>query len=143
MKLIKKIQNLWKNNQEKSSEEYIEREDFKKSLKEYSKDIMAIFQSPVFNFQEKDLEKAMIVQNFHIQKKLVHATDSLRNATWILALATTIFAWVTIKDSPNSNEILTTLSQIVIVILYIFMFLIAFVLIKKIALFLYNSFKKK
>jgi len=133
MKLLKKIKNWWKDNQEKSSEEYLEREELKKSLEDYKKDISVILNAR-FHEQfsgDRALHIASLIQNVHLQKKLTKATDGLKTATWILALATTIFAWVAIKDSPNSNEIIQTLQGISMVIIYFIIIVIVMTLIWK------------
>ena len=142
MKLFKKIQKLWQKNQEKSSERYIEREEFKKDLKEYSKDIEAIYDSPVMDFQERTLEKASLIQNMHLQRKLTQATDGLRTATWILALATIVFAWVAITDSPNSNHIIQILQAIATGFVYFLIIAMIIALFWKIIVFIFKWIKR-
>jgi len=126
--LWNKILNWWKNNQERNSERYLEREELKKDLNEFSKDIEAIYNSPAMDFQARTLEKASLIQNIHMQRKLTQATDGLKTATWILALATIVFAWVAIKDSPNSSEIMQTLQGIATILVYFFLIGIALTL---------------
>lgn len=142
MNLFKKIKNLWKNNQEKNSERYIEREELKKSLEEDSKDILEILKSPVLDFRGEHLEKAILVQNLQSQRNLSKATDSLKNATWILALATIVFAWVAITDSPNSGYIIQTLQGIATVVVYFLLVGVAITLIWNFIKFVFNRIKR-
>ena len=138
MRIWKIITKWWKNNQEKSSERYIEREELIKELDEYSKDVLAISKSPIFNINDRALGKAILVQNLHSQRNLSKATDSLKLVTWILALATIVFAWVTITDSPNSNYIIQTLQSIGGFILLLIMLGIGITLLWKIILFIFE-----
>lgn len=142
MKFIKIIFKWWKKNQEESSERYLEREDFKKELKEYSKDIEAVFDSPAMDFQERTLEKASLIQNMHLQRKLTQSTESLKLATWILALATIIFAWATIIDSPNSSYFIQNLQGIASILVFIFISLIAVVLAWSFIKFIWKSIRR-
>lgn len=142
MKLFEKIKKWWKNNQEKDSERYQEREELKKELEEYSKDIKMFIESPVYKINDLPLQKYILIQNLHTQRKLNLATNGLKIATWILALATTIFAWVAIKDSPNSNEIMQTLQGIAIILIYFIIFGIAITLLWNIGKFIIKFFTK-
>lgn len=121
----KKITTWWKNNQEKNSERCIEREEFMKELDEYSKDIIAMSKSPIVNINENTLKRAVLVQTLHSQKNLNKSTDSLKLATWFLAFATAIFAWVTIIDSSNSNYFIQNLKGIATILGGIFIILLA------------------
>lgn len=143
MKLFEKIKKWWKNNQEKDSERYQEREELKKELEEYSKDIKMFIESPVYKINDLPLQKYILIQNLHTQRKLNLATNGLKIATWILALATTIFAWVAIKDSPNSNEIMQTLQGIAIILIYFIIFGIAITLLWNIGKFIIKFFTKR
>lgn len=118
-KPIQWVVDWWKKNQEENSERGVERKELKENLIEDAKDIEAIDNSPIMDFQERRFEKAILIQNLHMQRKLTEATDGLKTATWILALATGIFAWVAIKDSPHSSEIINTLQQIAEVVGYL------------------------
>lgn len=139
----KRIKNWWIKNQEKNSDEYIEREELKKSLEEYRKDISVIMNAR-FHEQfsgDRAFNMASIIQNLHTQKKLTKVTDSLKNATWILALATGIFAWVEIKNSSSSNEIISTLQGIVSILVSLFIIFIILNLIWKFIKFIFKKFK--
>jgi len=116
--MFKKMMSWWKSNQEKGSERYLEREELKKELEEYSKDIKVIIESPIGKFNDKPLEKAILIHSLHTQRTLSKATNGLKTATWILAVATAMFAWVAIKDSEHSNEIMRTIQGIVGILIY-------------------------
>jgi hypothetical protein len=142
MNLFKKIANWWEKNQERGSERYLEREELKEDLKEYSKDIEAIYNSPAMDFQQRTLERASLIQNIHMQRKLTQATDGLKTATWVLALATIVFAWVAIKDSPNSSEIMQILQNVLNVVVGIFIFVIVIPIIWNIGKFIIKWARK-
>jgi len=126
-----KIKKLWRKNQEKNSERYVEREELKEELKEISKDLDVILISSAGKVPNYALERATFIQNIFLQRKLTQATNGLKTATWILALATMIFAWVAIKDSEHSNEIIQSLQGIATVIIYFFLIIIALAIIWK------------
>ena len=130
--LYKKIKDLWKKNQEEGSDRFIEREKFKEELGEYEKDVLTIINSPLFKINDKPLEKAILIQNLHAQRNLNKATDSLKTATWVLAIATGIFAWATIIDSKNSSYFIQTLQNIVGIIAGVLVILIAVAVVLKI-----------
>ena len=142
MKILNKIKNWWKNNQEKNSERYIERQEFMKELDEYSKDIIAMSKSPIVNINENTLKRAVLVQTLHSQKNLNKSTDSLKLATWFLAFATAIFAWVTIIDSSNSNYFIQNLKGIATILGGIFIILLAGTLIWNCIKFVFNWIKR-
>ncbi|MFH1917778.1 MAG: hypothetical protein ABIJ14_01550 [Nanoarchaeota archaeon] len=143
MKIWDKLKNWWEDNQEKSSERYIEREELIEELEEYSKDIRAIISSPISKINERPLEKAILIQNLHTQRNLKKATDSLKTATWVLALATIIFAWATIVDSPNSGYIIKTLQGVVGIIAFFLIVVITVALAWKIIKFVFRWLRKK
>ena len=138
----KKVKNWWKDNQEKSSEEYIEREELKKSLEGYKKDIRMIVES-MDGYNDRAIEKALLIQNLHLQKKLSQATDGLKNATWILALATGIFAWVGIEESSNPSYFISTLQGIASIIIFLAIIFIALNLIWKFLKFVWRRMFKR
>jgi len=142
MNIWKKIKNWWKKNQEKNSERYIEREDFKKELKEHAKDIEATYNSSAMDFQERTLEKAYLIQNIILQRKLTQVTDGLKTATWILAIATGVFALATIIDSPNSSYFISTLKGLGEIAVYFFLIALALALIWNFFKFIFRFFKK-
>lgn len=121
----KRIKKWLKDNQEKGSDEYIEREELKKSLNESSKDLTTIMNAGFHNYGENALKTAVLIQNLHLQKKLSQATDGLKNATWILALATGIFAWVGIEESSNPSYFISTLQGIASIIIFFVIIFIA------------------
>lgn len=142
MKCLKKLKNWWIKNQEKSTERYIEREEMKKELEEYKKDIDAIYDSSVMDFQERTPEKASLIQNMIIQRKLIETNKNLNNATWILAIATGLFTWATIIDSPNSSYLWTTLQGISTLIVYFIMIILILAFVWRILTLVYQHFIK-
>ena len=97
VKIWKISVNWWKNNKEKNSERYIEREELKDEWEEDSKDIKAISQSSLFDINEVALRRAILIQNLHAQRNLSKSTESLRTATWVLVFATVVFP---LPDNP-------------------------------------------
>ena len=142
MNYLNKIKIWLKKNQEENSERYQEREELKEELEEYSKDIEAIVESPIFKINDRPLEKAILIQNLHTQRNLSKATKGLKTATWILAIATFIFAWVAIIDSPNSSYFIQVLQKIGEVFVIILGSLMILVIILGIIQFVYKGIKK-
>ncbi len=142
MKILNKIKNWWKNNQEKNSERYLERKELKEELKEISKDLDVIFKSSAVKTPNYGLERAIFIQNIFLQRKLTQATEGLKMATWILALATIVFAFVAITDSPNSSYIIQILQGIATIVIFFIFSLIAIALIWKIVKSIFKWIKK-
>lgn len=116
MKSFKKIKDLWKKNQEESSEDHLERETLRKDLINFKKTLRLFSGTEIANSNGEYLERLILIQNMRMQKKMNSATDGLKTATWILAFATGIFAWTAIIDSPNSNYLIQIMQNIASVI---------------------------
>lgn len=136
MSLFKKISKWWKKNQEENSEEYLERESLRKDLIDFEKTLRLFSGSGIANSNGEYLERLILIQNMRMQKKMNSATNGLKIATWILALATIVFAWVAIKDSNYSSEIVQTLLSILGIIASTFIFLIGITLIWQVGKFI-------
>ncbi len=138
MGIIDKIKDWWKNNQEKSSEEYLERESLRKDLIDFNKTLKLFSGSEIANSNGEYLERLILIQNMRMQKKMNSATDGLKTATWILALATIVFAWVAIKDSDYSSEIIQTLQGIGVIIFYFVLIVLALAFVWKLIEFIWK-----
>jgi len=125
MNLFKKIRNWWRNNQEKNSGDYLERESLRKDLIDFKKTLKLFSGSETANSNGEYLERLILIQNMRMQKKMNSATGGLKTATWILAIATGIFAWATIIDSPNSNYFIQSLQGIVTSVVSFFLIALA------------------
>lgn len=116
---MKKIKNWQNNNQEKGSERYQEREELKKELEEYSKDIRMIIESPAYKINDLPLQKAILIQNLHTQRKLTQATNGLKAATWILALATSALVIGTAYGREQLNSTIQIILNAFVVVFII------------------------
>jgi len=114
-----KIKNWWNKLQEEGSEEFLEDQEFDKFAQRMEKRMNKISSVKKAETHEKAAQLALMFENAYTQKKMTKATDGLKFATWILALATGIFAWTTIMDSPNSGYYIANLQGIATLILLI------------------------
>lgn len=142
MKLFERIGKWCKENQEKGSDHYIEREELRGELEEISKDLGVILESKTGKMQNYALERATLIQNIFLQRKLTQATDGLKIATWVLALATAIFTWVEVKNSPSSNEIIQGLQGIAAILILCFILIVLTSLCWKIIKSIYSLTKR-
>jgi len=127
----------WKKDPEEAERE----EEFKNFFEDVIKKTQSV-PKPILSMHDK-MQVVLMAENAYTQKKITEASESTKMATWILAGATAIFAWVAIKDSSHSNEILRTLSQIGEVILFIIIIGIGISILGKIIKFLVRSILRK
>jgi len=113
--MVKWIKSVWKwflKNQRKNSDEYFEEEEFDKHVE---KILARMNRNPLVKgagTREDRAQIALMVENSFTQKKMTEVNNSLKIATWFLAIATLIFAYTVLVDSPNKGLILGNLIKI-------------------------------
>lgn len=70
---------------------------------------------------ESRAQVALMFENAYTQKKITEASVGMKNATWLLATATVIFAYVAIIDSANTVTIITVLKNVFFLIVAVFL----------------------
>ena len=116
---LKKLWQKYKEHTHKNSEEGIEEEEFEKFIAKVEKRMDKILAAQKATTHEGRAQVALMFENAYTQKKLSDVNDSLRNATWILAFATGLFAWTALLESPYKDYMVGTIGNIVGIVLLI------------------------
>lgn len=115
-------------------------EDFSEFLKEYKKRQTEIKEVYHPKNDEELKGVALAFSTSYTQKQMALATDSLKNATWILALATIAF---TLSQLIGPNQTLTLISQLIVVLLWIIVIFIGISFVINIVKFIVRFFISK
>lgn len=126
----------------KDYDEIAEEEEFEKYLLKVEGRMNKIQAAQKAENHKDRAEIALMVENAYTQKKIIEANQSLKDATWILAIATGIFAYVAVIDSINSNSIISNLKTLGGVILLIILIGLVFNILIKVIKFIFKLIKK-
>jgi hypothetical protein len=144
--MVNTFKNIWKwikKNRNENSEESLEEEEYDKFLLKIEKRMDKIKGARKAQTHEARAQIGLMVENAYTQKKMVDVSNSLREATWILALATIAFTIGTVYGVAQLNNIMMIALQIIGLLIIA---LLAFVVLKgiwKIVKLLYARFGNK
>jgi len=119
-----------KESRRKNSDEALEEKEFEKFIAKVEGRMDKISAAQKATTQEARAQVALMFENAYTQKKLSEVNNSLRTATWILAIATGIFAYVAIFDSINKDSIFINLMNLFFLLVFI-LFVVVFLEILK------------
>jgi len=137
-KLIIYVWRLIRKNQRENSEKYLEEEEFNEYIKKIESRMDRIPSARKAPTWESRAQVALMFENAYTQKKITEVSNSLRNATWILAIATLIFAYTALVDSGNKGLIITDIKNVLNLFVLIIIGIVFIEIFKKLIKFIFK-----